>query len=86
MHPDKFSMKDAVVGTVYTDSGDPIHVGDKVLIDLQPGKVTGVFLPGTEEAAGCYCEDTGALAVLFDDGVPVLLPFGNRHTVTNVKG
>jgi len=79
-------MKDAVVGTVYTDSGELVHVEDRVLIDLHPGRITGVFLPGTEEAAGCYCEDTGALAVLFDDGVPVLLPFGNRNTVTKVKG
>lgn len=75
-------MKEAVVGTVYTDSGEPIQVGDQVQIDLHPGKVTGIFLPGTQEAAGCYCEDTGALSVLFDDGVSVLLPFGNPHTVT----
>jgi hypothetical protein len=78
-------MKDAFVGTNYTDTGNLICVGDKVLIDLHPGKVTGIFLPGTKEAADCYCEDTGALAVLFDDGVPVLLPFGNRQTVVIVE-
>lgn len=75
-----------VVGAVYTDSGEPVYAGDNVLIDLHPGRVVSVFLPGTDEAAGCYCEDTGALAVLFDDGRPVLLPFGNRHTVTKAEG
>jgi hypothetical protein len=78
-------MKDAFVGTLYTDTGNLISVGDKVLIDLPPGKVTGIFLRGTKEAAGCYCEDTGALAVLFDDGVDVLFPFGNSHAVTTIE-
>jgi hypothetical protein len=79
-------MKDAIVGTVYTDSGEPIHIGDRVLVDLLPGRVTGIFLPGTDEAFGCCCEDTGALAILFDDGTSVLFPFGCRQTVTKAEG
>ena len=61
-----------------------MRVGDRVLIDGHPGTVTGVYLPGTPEAEGCYCEDTGALAVTNDTGVPVLIPFGHLLPVTRL--
>ena len=75
-------MKDHVVSPIYRDSGESIRVGDQILIDDNPATVEGVFLPRTQAAEDCYCEDTGALSVLYDDGVPVLIPFGNYHTVS----
>ena len=77
-------MKDQVVGPNYADTGLPLKIGDAVLVDNHRAKVEGVFFPGTQEAADCHCEDTGALAVRFDDGIPVLLPFGNRHAIAKL--
>ncbi len=70
-----------VVSSVYSDSHDPIKVGDMIFVDDRQARVDGVFMPGSKEAEGCCCEDTGTLAVTFDDGIPVLLPFGNEHRI-----
>ena len=77
-------MENTIVRAVYSDSREPVKVGDRLFVDDLPGRVTGVFMPGTKEAEDCYCEDTGALAILFNDGTAVLLPFGNRHKITKI--
>jgi hypothetical protein len=74
-------MGDPVVSSRYPNSAEPIRLGDRVSIDGHFATVTGVYLPGSPEAEGCNCEETGTLAVLFDDGVPVLIPFGNHTEV-----
>jgi hypothetical protein len=74
-----------MVSFVYGDSQEPIMVGDFVMIDCHPGIITGVYLKGSEEAKGCDCEDTGALAVVINGQCPLLLPFGCVAIISKVR-
>ena len=78
-------MVEGKAGPFYGSSDIPVRVGDRVSIDLHLGTVCGVYSPGSQEAADCYCEDTGAISLTFDDGVPVVIPFGNRHEIVKIS-
>jgi hypothetical protein len=71
-----------MIGLIYSNSEETIRVDDLVLVDGRPGKVEGVFPKGSKASEDCGCEDTGALAIKFDDGSPVLMPFGNPVRIT----
>jgi hypothetical protein len=75
-------MEQDVLHWIYSDSKEPIQNGDLVYIDGLPALIEGVYFPKTTAAKDCYCEDTGGLLVLYDDGILVLLPFGHHHRVT----
>ena len=79
---DALCMDNSVISSTYDDSQEHVKAGDLVLLDGHPGRVEGVFMPGTSQAADCHCEDTGALSILFDDGISVIYPFGHLHVFT----
>ncbi|MBX9655313.1 hypothetical protein K2Y11_17000 [bacterium] len=69
----------------YSDSGNPIAVGDKVLIDdLHSGTVVEIFAPGTEDAKAYSCFETGGLLLKLDRYGLALERFGNSSDVTKI--
>jgi len=72
-----------MIGPHYSNSGEPIAVGHRVLIDDHPGSVVGIFAPGTEDAKAYSCFETGGLLLEMDEYGLVLEPFGNASDVTH---
>ena len=75
------NMNDPILSRFYTNSGDEIHPGDKVILDGRVGVIELVCLPNSTIAASYACRDSGGLLIMFDDGILELIPFGFFHQI-----
>jgi len=71
---------------LYSETGKPLSVGDKVLVDfLTHGEIVLIINASSEESVQYDCENTGGVLLRLEPSGLTLLPFGTNTRIDLIE-